>query len=362
MLLADCRVRARDLGLRLGDLHPGRHNAITDVAGVGVGHVTLIEGEDVRTGVTAITAHPGNPYLERVPAGVVVANGFGKLIGLSQLQELGELETPILLTNTLAAPRVADALIDWTLAHPGNAHVQSVNPLVGETNDGRLNNIRRRGVRAEHAWAALEAAQPGPVAGGNVGAGTGTVAFGFKGGIGNASRVLPPADGGYTLGVLVQANFGGDLRLAGIPVGRALQRKGAHSDGSIMMILATDAPLNDRTLRRLALRALAGLARTGAALSHGSGDYAIAFSSHPQVRRRADARSPRSLLDLPDAALSPLFVAAADATEEAILDALCLAQTLSGFQGHASEALPLDRVRKLMAHHRPQEVGDAPVD
>ena len=346
MMSVSTRVRARELGLYLGDLHPGPDNAITDVAGVAVGHVTLIEGEGVRTGVTAITPHPGNPYQERVPAGVVVGNGFGKLIGLSQLVELGELETPILLTNTLAAPRVADALIDWTLALPGNGHVRSVNPLVGETNDGRLNDIRRRGVTAEHALAALAAAATGPLPGGNVGAGTGTVAFGFKGGIGNASR--RQEDGGYTVGALVQANFGGDLRMAGLPVGRALRIRGHDPDGSIMMILATDAPLSDRSLRRLATRALVGLARTGAAMSHGSGDYAIAFSTHDGVRRRADARSPRTLLDLPDAALTPLFVAAAEAVEEAILDALCLAQTLLGHAGRVVEALPLAPVRALL--------------
>jgi len=343
------RVRARDLGLHLGDLHPGPENAITDVPGVTVGHVTLIEGEDVRSGVTAIAPHPGNLFQERVPAGVVVGNGFGKLIGLSQLVELGELETPILLTNTLAAPRVADALIDWTLARPGNARVRSVNPVVGETNDGRLNDIRRRGVTPEHALAALAATRSGPLPGGNVGAGTGTVAFGFKGGIGNASRQLAEDAGAYTVGALVQANFGGDLRMAGLPVGRLLHTRGDDPDGSIMMILATDAPLNDRTLRRLAMRALVGLARTGAAMSHGSGDYAIAFSTHEGVRRRAAARAPRTLLDLPDDALTPLFIAAAEVVEEAILDALCLAQTLRGHGGRWVEALPLAPVRALLA-------------
>jgi D-aminopeptidase len=349
MLPDTTRVRARDLGLHLGDLHPGPHNAISDVAGVAVGHVTLIEGEEVRTGVTAITPHPGNPFQERVPAAVVVGNGFGKLIGLSQVQELGELETPILLTNTLAAARVADGLIDWTLAQRGNERVRSVNPVVGETNDGRLNDIRRRGVHAEHALAALAACASGSLPGGNVGAGTGTVAFGFKGGIGNASRRLPELDGAYTVGALVQANFGGDLRMGGVAVGRALRTRGHDPDGSIMMILATDAPLGDRSLRRLAQRAFVGLARTGAAMSHGSGDYAIAFSTHEGVRRRADARAPRTLLDLPDAALTPLFIAAADAVEEAILDALTLAQTLRGYQGRVVAALPLAAVRGLLA-------------
>jgi len=388
-----------------GTLPPGRWNAITDVAGVRVGHATAIVGDDVRTGVTAILPHAGNPFRERVPAGLSVGNGFGKLVGATQLRELGELETPILLTNTLAVFRVADALVDWTLGLPGNEGVRSVNPVVGETNDGRLNDIRARGVGAEHARAALAAAAgpdgAGPVAGGNVGAGTGTVAFGRKGGIGSASRVLPAQEGGWTVGALVQANFGGDLRVAGLPVGaelkaQALQARAAAAralrerassgtaaaadadgapaarsdapadapaarsdvDGSIMIVLATDAPLSARDLERLAARGMAGLARTGAAMSDGSGDYALAFSTAPDVRRhvpgdeRRGPPAPRPLRELDHADLSPLFLAAIEATEEAILDALCLAETMRGHGGQVVEALPLDLVRRL-ARGRP---------
>ena len=353
------RCRFRDLGASPGTLPPGPLNAITDVAGVLVGHATVVAGEGVRTGVTAVLPHAGNPYRERVPAGLHVGNGFGKLIGATQLVELGELETPVLLTNTLAAPRVADALIDWTLALPGNEDVRSVNPFVGETNDGRLNDIRARGVTAEHALAALATAAAGPVAGGNVGAGTGTVAFGLKGGIGTSSRALPRARGGWTVGALVQANFGGELVMDGLQVGRALRRAAsdapdvakasADADGSIMIVLATDAPLSDRNLARLAARAMAGLARTGAAMSDGSGDYAVAFSTALEVRRAQPGRTPRRLLDLPNEAMSPLFLAAIEATEEAILDALCLAETMRGYRGRVVGALPLGVVRRLLA-------------
>ena len=352
---APARCRFRDLGASPGTLPPGPSNAITDVAGVLVGHATVISDEGVRTGVTAILPHAGNPFRERVPAGLHVGNGFGKLIGATQLVELGELETPVLLTNTLAAPRVADALIDWTLALPGNEDVRSVNPFVGETNDGRLNDIRRRGVTAEHALAALGTADGWPVVGGNVGAGTGTVAFGLKGGIGSSSRVLPKARGGWTVGALVQANFGGELVMDGLQVGRALRRAESvtpDADGSIMVVLATDAPLSDRNLTRLAARAMAGLARTGAAMSDGSGDYAVAFSTAEDVRRAHPARSPRTIRDLPNDAMSPLFLAAIEATEEAILDALCLAETMRGYRGRVVEALPLDVVRGLLAERR----------
>jgi D-aminopeptidase len=345
------RCRFRDLGAAPGTLSPGPLNAITDVAGVLVGHATVIEGEDVRTGVTAVLPHAGNPYRERVPAGLHVGNGFGKLIGATQLVELGELETPVLLANTMAVARVADALIDWTLALPRNEDVRTVNPVVGETNDGRLNDIRSRGVTGEHARAALASAAGGPVAGGNVGAGTGTVAFGLKGGIGSSSRVLPPARGGWTVGALVQANFGGDLVMDGLQVGRALRRAAPaepDADGSIMVVLATDAPLSDRNLTRLAARAMAGLARTGAAMSDGSGDYAIAFSTAPEVRRAHPGRAPRRVLDVPNEAMSPLFLAAIEATEEAILDALCLAETMRGYRGRVVEALPLGVVRRLL--------------
>jgi D-aminopeptidase len=340
------RCRYRDLG-RVGRLASGPLASIGDVAGVRVGHATVIEGDDVRTGVTAILPHGGNPFQERVPAGLFVGNGFGKLIGGSQVDELGELETPILLTNTLACARVADALIDWTLALPGNERVRSVNPFVGETNDGRLNDIRRRGVRAEHAFAALAAAAPGATAGGNVGAGTGTVAFGHKGGIGNASRLAA----GFTVGVLVQANFGGDLRVAGIPVAAANCGDRADVDGSIMIVVATDAPLSDRNLKRLAARAMAGLARTGAAMSNGSGDYAIAFSTALEVRRRPGEAEGGGL---GNEAASQLFLAAIEATEEAILDALSLAETMRGVGGRVVEALPLE-----LLEGRPNRPSDA---
>jgi len=358
-------ARARELGIRPGVLPPGPLNALTDVVGVRVGHVTLREGDDIRTGVTAILPHAGNLFQEKVPAGLAVGNGFGKLTGSTQLVELGELETPIVLTNTLAVPRAADALIDWTLAQPGNDAVVSVNPVVGETNDSTLNNIRRRAVTAEHVLAAIEAARGGRVVEGCVGAGTGTVAFGWKGGIGTSSRRLPGDLGGYTVGVLVQANFGGVLQIMGIPVGERLGRyylkeqieRGTISepinpqseianrqsaDGSIMIVLATDAPLSDRNLTRLARRSMAGLARTGAAMSNGSGDYALAFSTSEDVRRTPERRRKQaSLIELPNDALSPLFLAAIEATEEAIYNSLLKAETITGYRGRTVEALPL---------------------
>ena len=343
-----------------------------------MGHVTLREGDDIRTGVTAILPHAGNFFQEKVPAGLAVGNGFGKLTGATQLIELGELETPIVLTNTLAVPRAADALIGWTLAQPGNEAVVSVNPVVGETNDSTLNDIRRRVVTAEHVLSAITSAQTGsmvegvPPLEGCVGAGTGTVAFGWKGGIGTSSRRLPSSMGGYTVGVLVQSNFGGVLHIAGMPVGERLGRyylkdqlprveidsatasdaRILHSafsvphsvaDGSIMIVLATDAPLSDRNLTRLARRAMAGLARTGAAMSNGSGDYAIAFSTAEDVRRTPERRSkPASLTELPNDALSPLFLAAIEATEEAIYNSLLKAETTTGYRSRTVEALPLD--------------------
>lgn len=347
-----------------GVLPTGPLNAITDVAGVRVGHVTVWEGDDVRTGVTAVLPHAGNLFQEKVPAGLAVGNGFGKLMGATQIAELGEIETPIVLTNTLAVPRAADAILDWTLAQGGNETVTSVNPVVGETNDGRLNNIRRRAVTVEHALAAIEAATSGPVAEGCVGAGTGTVAFGWKGGIGTSSRQLPAALGGYTVGALVQSNFGGVLQIAGIPVGQLLGRyylkdqlaqvepataaaEHRHpmppaADGSIMIILATDAPLSDRNLTRLARRAFTGLARTGAAMSNGSGDYALAFSTAEAVRRTPERRQAASAIpDLPNDLMSPLFLAAIEATEEAIYNSLLCAVTVTGYRGHTVEALPL---------------------
>lgn len=358
---ASGRARLRDIGIAPGVLPTGPLNAITDVAGVLVGHRTLVDGESIRTGITAIVPHGGDTFQERVPGAIVVGNGFGKLIGLSQVNELGEIETPILLTNTLSAPRVADGVLDWVLSRPGNAHVQSVNPLVGETNDGKLNDIRARVITAEMAVEAITAAVGGPVAEGAVGAGTGTVAFGWKGGIGTSSRRLPRNLGGATVGVLVQSNYGGVLQVDGLDVGRAWGRHFLaedlavdqlsalqDADGSIMIVVATDAPLGDSSLRRLAVRALAGLARTGAAMSHGSGDYVIAFSSHLGMRRRPS--QPRQAQAEPEPErLSPLFQAVIEATEEAILNSLCMAETTTGFRGVTFEALPLDLIRQMKA-------------
>lgn len=360
------RSRARDLGIAPGIFDTGPLNAITDVAGVRVGHLTRIEGDDIRTGATAILPHPGNLFQEKVPAGLAVGNGFGKLMGSTQMIELGEIETPIVLTNTLAVPRAADAILDWVLAQPENEAVVSINAVVGETNDSRLNNIRRRVLTADEIRTAIDGAQSGPVPEGCVGAGTGTVAFGWKGGIGTSSRRLPPAIGGFTVGVLVQSNFGGVLQILGVPVGRELGRFDGQAllsprdvDGSIMMIVATDAPLSDRNLTRLAHRALAGLARTGASMSNGSGDYAIAFSTAPEVRRTADRRDRISAIaDLPNANTSPLFQAVIEATEEAILNSLFRAITLRGYRGRTVEALPIDRVLALLERrgHMPPAV------
>ncbi|MBX3011101.1 MAG: P1 family peptidase [Caldilineaceae bacterium] len=351
------RCRVRTLGLNLGILSPGPLNAITDVEGVRVGHVTLIEGEDIRTGATAILPHGGNLYQEKVPAGVVVGNGYGKLMGATQIQELGEIETPLVLTNTLAVPRAADAILDWTLAQPGNETVASVNMVVGETNDSYLNNIRRRLLQPQMIEEAITRAQPGPVAEGCVGAGTGTIAFGWKGGIGTSSRRLPAALGGYTVGVLVQSNYGGVLQMAGLPIGQALDQyylreqvapvtPPTQVDGSIMMIVATDAPLSDRNLTRLAQRALAGLARTGASMSNGSGDYVLAFSTALPVRRyRLAPGQFHQPCELGNDQISPLFQAVIEATEEAIYNSLCMATTMTGYQGHTIQALPLEIIR-----------------
>jgi len=343
------RKRVRELGISPGILSVGKWNALTDVQGVKVGHVTLIEGKDIRTGVTAILPHDGNLFQDKVPAGLVVGNGFGKLMGSTQAEELGEIETPIVLTNTLAVPRAAEALIDWTLAQKGNEDVRSVNPVVGETNDGVLNNIRRMAVTKEHAMHALEQASSGPVAEGCVGAGTGTVCFGWKGGIGTSSRLLPKKLGEYTVGVLVQTNFGGVLQMDGIPVGKRLgqyylkeQLDEGSADGSVMIVLATDAPLSDRNLKRLAQRGLAGLARTGASMSNGSGDYVIAFSTAEEVRRTPKRRGKVSVYpDMPNDLMSPLFQAAIEATEEAIYNSLCMAETMTGYRGAKVAALPL---------------------
>lgn len=350
------RKRVRELGIAPGILPVGKWNAITDVQGVKVGHVTLIEGEDIRTGVTAILPHAGNLFQEKVPAGIVAGNGFGKLMGFTQVEELGEMETPIVLTNTLAVPRAAEALIDWTLAQTGNEPVQSVNPVVGETNDGMLNNIRRMAVTKEHVVAAVENASSGPVAEGCVGAGTGTVCFGWKGGIGTGSRLLPEKLGGYTVGALVQTNFGGVLQIDGVPVGKKLGQyylkevvDVSSPDGSVMVILATDAPLSDRNLKRLAKRGLAGLARTGASMSNGSGDYVMAFSTAEHVRRTPERRRRVwSYPEVPNDSMSPLFQAAIEATEEGIYNSLCRAETISGYRGMTVNALPLDRLAEVI--------------
>ncbi len=355
------RCRFRDLGLTPGVLPPGKLNAITDVTDVRLGHLTLIEREDVRTGVTAILPHGENLFQDKVPAGVAVGNGFGKLMGSTQIVELGEIETPIVLTNTLAVSRAAEAILDWTLSQPGNQEATSVNPVVGETNDGWLNDVRKRSITKEHVLAAIQGASEDPVAEGAVGAGTGTIAFGWKGGIGSSSRVLPQNLGGFTVGALVQTNFGGVLQMAGVPVGKMLGRYYLKDelekdpvDGSVMMVLATDAPLSDRNLARLARRGLAGLARTGAAMSNGSGDYAIAFSTHPDVRRTPQRRENLTAYpELPNSQVSPLFLAAIEAVEEAIYNSLCMAHTVSGFQGLV-EALPLIKVKALSSTHRIQ--------
>ena len=355
---APARPRAREIGIRVGVFDPGAHNAITDVAGVRVGHTTIHAGT-INTGVTAILPPGDDWFRERVPAAIVVGNGFGKLLGISQVQELGELETPILLTCTLCVWKAADALVEWLLARPGMENVRSINPVVGETNDGSLNDIRSRPITRKHVLAALESASAGQVEEGAVGAGAGTVAFGWKGGIGTSSRVLPADNGGYTVGVLVQSNFGGILSIGGAPVGIELgrysfQRGGGGGlnppepavDGSIMMVVATDAPLDSRNLERLARRALTGLARTGSAMSNGSGDYVIAFATAESVRRRPGA-TPRAVSDLPNDAVSPLFQAVAEATEEAVYNSLFRAVTTSA--GTTTiEALPIGRTVEVL--------------
>ncbi|WP_456439103.1 DmpA family aminopeptidase [Caldithrix abyssi] len=358
LLLAGTK-RAADYGLKIGVLPPGPLNAITDGKGVKVGHVTLIKGDSVRTGVTAILPHGGNLFQEKVPAAVYVGNGFGKLAGSTQVEELGNLETPIILTNTLSVPVAAGALIDYTLGLPGNEAVRSVNPLVGETNDGWLNDIRGRHVTKQHVLQAIYSAKSGRVDEGCVGAGTGTVCFGFKGGIGTASRKLPESIGGWTVGVLVQSNFGGVLQIAGAPVGRELgafylsDRLNSTPDGSCMIVVATDAPLSARNLKRLAKRALFGLARTGGIGSNGSGDYVIAFSTAKEARvpyRQESAFQQNRRLR--NERMSPLFLAAIEATEEAILNSLFAATTTRGFMGREVKALPMDKVLNILKQHR----------
>jgi D-aminopeptidase len=366
------RPRARDLGVQAGVLPPGPLNAISDVAGVAVGQTTIVRGDNVRTGVTAVLPHSGNLFREKVPGAVFIGNAFGKLAGSTQVNELGEIETPILLTSTLAVPRAADAVIDYMLALPGNEDVRSINPLVGETNDGYLNDIRSRPITREDVLAAIKGAKGGPVEEGSVGAGTGTIAFGWKGGIGTASRKLPASIGGYTVGVLVQTNFGGVLTIAGAPVGKELGRyvfreelEGAqararvpqmrlpHDDanGSCMIVVATNAPVDAHNLKRLAARAIMGMARTGAAGSNGSGDYVIAFSTAPALRiRPGDENKPRQVTALGNEAMSPLFLAAIEATEEAIYNSLFKATTVTG-RGKTVEALPVERVVEILKAH-----------
>jgi D-aminopeptidase len=329
------RVRARQLGIAPGVLKPGTLNAITDVAGVLVGHVTLVAGESIRTGATAILPHGGNLYQNKVPAAVFVMNGFGKSAGLSQIAELGEIESPIVLTNTLAVSRGMEAILDWTLAQPGNEKVLSVNAVVGETNDGYLNDIRGRALTSAQILQAITSAHAGPVEEGAIGAGTGTVAFGWKGGIGTSSRKLPASVGGWTVGVLVQTNFGGILTVDGRRIGEQLGMfylrdglAGSGADGSIMVVVATDAPLSDRNLGRLARRAVAGIARTGSSFSNGSGDYIIAFSTSAEGLRTAAKRAEvAQFAEFSNDGVSPLFEAVAEATEEAIYDSMFMATT-----------------------------------
>ena len=360
------RPRARAIGVAPGIFTPGPLNAITDVGGVRVGHATVIRGDSVRTGVTAILPHGGNLYRERVPAALHVGNGYGKLLGATQLRELGELETPILLTCTLCVWRAADAMVAWLLAAPGMEQVRSINAVVGETNDGGLNAIRARPVMPADVEQALERATTGPVEEGSVGAGTGTIAFGWKGGIGTSSRVLPTALGGWTVGVLVQSNFGGVLQIMGAPVGQALGRYSfqrevepveatpAHAsdrgDGSIMIVVATDAPLSDRNLERLASRAIMGLSRTGSSASNGSGDYVIAFSTNERVRRAADARR-RTVEELANEETSALFQAVVESTEEAIYNSLFRATSVTS-NGRTVEAIPIGRVVEVLRQPR----------
>lgn len=348
----------RDHGVAIGVLHTGKWNAITDVPGVAVGQKTLVQGDNIRTGVTAILPYAGNIFQNKVPAAVYVGNGFGKLIGTTQIEELGNLETPIVLTNTLSVPTAADALIDYTFAFPENDKVRSVNPVVGETNDGYLNDIRGRHVTKQDVQDALKAAAGGRVEQGNVGAGTGTVAFGFKAGIGTSSRKLPDDMGGYTVGVLVQTNFGGVLAVDGVPIGKALHtyylsdELNYSPDGSCMIVVATNAPLSSRNLKRIAKRAILGLGRTGGIASNGSGDYVIAFSTNGKVRvPQQSNHSVREVPDLSNDVMSPLFMATIEATEEAIINSLFQAKTMTGRDHHEVDALPVERVLEIMRQH-----------
>jgi D-aminopeptidase len=348
------RPRLRDLGVEVGIFRTGKLNAITDVEGVHVGQVTLKEADNIRTGVTAILPHTGNLFQEKVPGAIFVGNGFGKLVGVTQVAELGQIETPILLTNTLSVWEVANGVVDYMIALPGNENVRSINPVVGETNDGGLNDIRGRHVKREHALRAIRAANAGPVEEGSVGAGTGTSAFGWKGGIGTSSRILPPRLGGFTVGALVQTNYGGILDIVGVPVGKELGRFSFNNqldysgDGSCMIVVATDAPLDRAQLQRLAKRAPLALGRTGSAMNHGSGDYVIAFSTAGDVRIRPNAEGIQQVPRLSEDDLSPLFQAVVEATEEAVYNSLLKATTMTNAQGRQVEALPVDRVKEIL--------------
>ncbi len=358
--MAEDSPRARDLGIAPGVLPPGELNAITDVAGVRVGHVSLVAGDDIRTGVTAVLPHDGNIFQEKVPAAVYTANGFGKAVGFEQIRELGNLESPILLTNTLNVGTVMDAGARWVLDQEDNESVRSVNVVVGETNDGYLNDIRAQYVRPQHVFSAIESAEGGVVAEGNVGAGTGTRAFGWKAGIGTASRSLPSALGGYTVGVLVQANFGGVLTMDGVRVGELLgqyrfrdametgiELELEEEQGSIMVVIATDAPVGERNLERMARRASLGIARSGGFMSNGSGDFMIAFSTAERIPHGSEG-SDRSKTRLNNSAMDPLFLATVEATEEAIYNSLLQAESMSGRDGHHLDALPIERLKELL--------------
>jgi len=352
------RPRAREIGLAPGVFAPGPHNAITDVTGVSVGHATLIEGDNVRTGVTVVVPHAGNVFQDKVPGAVFVGNAFGKLAGSTQVEELGTVETPIALTNTLGVGATMDGLVRWTLEQAGNQNVRSVNALVGETNDSGLNDVRGQHVRPQHVLDALKAATSGAVAEGSVGAGTGTQAFGWKGGIGTASRQLSANQGGYILGVIVQSNYGGVLTMGGAPVGQLLGRyayqprpeRPEFGDGSCMIVVATDAPIDARDLKRVAARAIYGLARTGSSYSNGSGDFAIAFSTAPELRTRFGSATPQARTLLPTDGVSPLFQAALEATEEAVYNSLLKATSVTSRWGTA-EALPVDRLREVLKRY-----------
>ncbi|GLR18788.1 DmpA family aminopeptidase [Portibacter lacus] len=355
--IAQNNIRLRGYGIEIGVLQTGPMNAITDVQGVKVGHTTLIQGDDIRTGVTAILPHSGNLFQEKVPAAIYIGNGFGKLAGYTQVKELGNIETPIVLTNTLSVPRAADALITYTLMQPENENVRSVNPIVGETNDGYLNDIRKRVVTEKDVLNAIAQASDGPVEEGNCGAGTGTSCFGYKGGIGTSSRVIPEKLGGYTVGVLVQTNFGGIFKLNGIPVAKELDNYSRMlkygSDGSCMIVIITDAPLDSRNLERLAKRAMLGLGRTGGIASNGSGDYVIAISTAEENRIPYESDSPILYQNfLRNNNTTPLFLAAIEATEEAILNSLFAAEDMIGVDNHERKALPKEEILELIENYR----------